>query len=30
LVILVVGKKADLLEQLKKLGAVTVLPLPEE
>jgi zinc protease len=30
LVILVVGKKADLLEQLKKLGDVTVLPLPEE
>jgi zinc protease len=30
LVILVVGKKADLLEQLKKLGEVTVLPLPEE
>jgi predicted Zn-dependent peptidase len=30
LVILVVGKKADLLEQLKKLGDVIVLPLPEE
>jgi len=30
LVILVVGKKADLLEQLKKLGEVTVLPLPRD
>ncbi len=30
LVILVVGKKTELLDQLKKLGDVTVLPLPEE
>ncbi len=30
LVILVVGKKADLLDQLKKLGEVTELPLPPE
>jgi len=30
LVILVVGKKTDLLEPLKKLGEVTVLPLPAE
>jgi len=30
LVIMVVGKKAELLEQLQKLGTVTVLPLPEE
>lgn len=30
LVILVVGKKTELLDQLKKLGDVTILPLPEE
>jgi zinc protease len=30
LVILVVGKKADLLDQLKKLGEVTELPLPKD
>ncbi|MEN6310081.1 MAG: hypothetical protein ABFD80_00925, partial [Acidobacteriota bacterium] len=30
LVIMVVGKKDALLEQLKKLGEVTVLPLPAE
>ncbi len=30
LVILVVGKKAELLDQLKKLGNVTELPLPKE
>jgi len=30
LVILVVGKKADLLDQLKKLGEVTELPLPRD
>jgi zinc protease len=30
LVILIVGKKAELLDQMKKLGDVTVLPLPEE
>jgi predicted Zn-dependent peptidase len=30
LLIMVVGKKTELLDQLKKLGQVTVLPLPEE
>ncbi len=30
LVILIVGKKAELLDPMKKLGDVTVLPLPEE